>query len=86
MALERFDGISGAAGIITARRREQGTERDLIGAYHQNEKRSHQVSFDDSPVLRSSAVAPPGSGSPTRHRWICMITRSMSEASEAKGA
>ena len=85
MALERFDGVSGAARIITARRRKQGTERDLIGPYQQNEKRSHQVSLDDSLGPRSGEVNP-GSGSATRHRWSCVITRSTSVASEAKGA
>ena len=67
VTLERFDGVSGAARIITARRREQGAERNLIGAYQQNENRSHQLSLDVSPVLPSVDAAT-GSGSLARHR------------------
>ena len=44
VTFERFDGVGGAARIITARRGKQGTERHLIGTYEQNEKTSHQVS------------------------------------------
>jgi hypothetical protein len=49
MTLERFDGVGGAAGIITARRGQQGTERYLIRTHEQNENRSHQVSVDPMP-------------------------------------
>jgi hypothetical protein len=41
MALERFDGIRGATGIITAGRRKQMPERDLISSNTQNEQRPH---------------------------------------------
>jgi hypothetical protein len=41
MALERLDGIRGTTWIITARGRQQGSERDLIPADEENEKLSH---------------------------------------------
>ncbi len=83
MALERFDGISGAARIITARRREQGAERHLVGAYQQNEKRPHQLSLGTPPMLPSGEMAPV-LGSFVRHRRSCVIIWSMSAPSEPK--
>lgn len=41
MTLERFDGICGATGIITARGGKQVPERDLIASNTQNEQRAH---------------------------------------------
>jgi len=85
MTLERFDGVRGAAGIITARRGQQGTERYLIRTYEQNENRSHQVSVD--PV--SGALLGEGDGgteSRARQAISCVIIRSTSEASAEKAA
>jgi hypothetical protein len=53
MALERFDGIRGTTGIITARRRKQMTERHLVAPHTENEECPHQVSF--------GAICGPGS-------------------------
>jgi hypothetical protein len=84
VALERFDGVRGTAGIITARGRQQGTERDLIRTHEQNEKRSHQVS-----VGSGSAELPRGggkSGVAARQAFSCVSIRSMSAASTEKAA
>jgi hypothetical protein len=67
MTFERFDGISGAARIITARRRQQGTQRDLIRPHQQNEKRPHQLSSVGWSAPLATLVTT-GSGSPARHR------------------
>ena len=42
MAFERFDGVDGAAGIIAARRRQQWTKDDLVGADEQYEELAHE--------------------------------------------
>ena len=85
MTLERFDGVSGAARIITARGRQQGTECHLVCAYQQNESGPHQVSPAEEPASRSSAVGI-GTGSLSRHCWSWTITRSTSVASDENGA
>ena len=85
MTLERFDGVGRAAGIITARRGKQGTERHLVRAYEQNEKRSHQVSLD--PV--SAGLPADGDGGPVssaRHATSCATARSTSKASAENAA
>ena len=41
VTLERFDGIRGAAWIITARGGKQRRERHLVAAHEQNEKSAH---------------------------------------------
>src|SRR6188472_3638055 len=85
MTFERFDGVGRAAGIITARRRQQGTERYLIRTHEQNEKRSHQVSADPM----SAGLPGEGDGGPgSRARQVtsCVTIRSMSEASAEKVA
>ena len=41
VAFERFDGVRGAAGIITACGREKMPERDLVSPHTQNEKSAH---------------------------------------------
>ena len=46
VALERFDGIDGAARIITACRRKQVTQCHLIPPYEQYQERPHHVSGD----------------------------------------
>ena len=84
VTLERLDCVGGAAGIITARSGQQGTERDLVRTYEQNEKRSHQVSRG-----RTSADEPGGcgdSGATARQAVSCVSIRSMSAASAEKAA
>jgi len=45
MAFQRFDGIGGAARIITACRGQQVPERHLVCTHTQDENGSHQVSL-----------------------------------------
>jgi hypothetical protein len=84
VTLEGFDCVGGTAGIITARSGQQGTERDLVCTYEQNEKRSHQVSRG-----RTSADLPGrcgGSGAAARQAFSCVSNRSMSAASAENAA
>src|SRR5690242_7807129 len=41
MFLERFDGVRGAAWIITAGRRKQRAQRDLVAADQKNQHGAH---------------------------------------------
>lgn len=75
---ECFDRIGGAARIITARRRQQLSERDLIASHQENEHRTHQEPL----------VLPAGGrlDSDGRRQCSCAMTRSMSDASSANDA
>ena len=88
MALERFDGVRRAAGIITARGRKQGTEGHLVGTHQQNENGSHQVSADERPGVPGVTSDPSNadSGRSVLHRSSCFSTRSTSIANAEKGA
>jgi hypothetical protein len=84
VSFERFDGVSGATGIITARRGQQGAERYLISAHEQNEECSHQVSLDPESAADSRETGAPVSVDPQFASRARM--RSISAASAEKAA
>src|SRR3954465_3402861 len=83
-ALERLDGIDGAARIITARRRKQVAERYLVTPHTQHQERPHHVSADAGGI----GVLGGGADAITTpcHRLIWMRARSKSDASSGNDA
>jgi hypothetical protein len=78
MALERFDGVRGAAWIIAARRGQQGPERYLVAANEKDEELAHGQSYVVVPWLVTTSAEVAGSTTVARHRCSCASARSMS--------